>query len=422
MGAQSTGRDLFSGSQERKMTMYNYIKRLLIIFLSALVFLTVIMLCCVQGGENKIDMTPKNTESEHHSTESTEEKEHKHVFHSGVLKGVWVPYFTLSNGNGAMTQKDFENHFDRIIAKSKENDINALFVHVRSHCDAVFPSDIFPFSDIFTGSETPPDYDPLEYMITAAHNAGLEFHAWINPYRVLTDENAVLSKNSPCYDWANDNESSRNIIEYEGGLYLNPARAEVRSLIIDGVREIVNRYDVDGIHLDDYFYSFTSEEYDSLEYEEYCNNVNQRSQPMTLAQWRCTNVNMLISGIYAVVKCADEKIQFGISPQGNMENDIEMGADIYEWCSKYGYIDYIAPQIYYSFDNTVMPFEKTFDSWQGIIENNDIKLYSGLALYKAGTDTDGGSWLDGKSIITRQEDYALNAGADGYILYSWEYL
>ncbi len=141
---------------------------------------------------------------------------------------------------------------------------------------------------------------------------------------------------------------------------------------------------------------------------------------MTLAQWRCTNVNMLISGIYAVVKCADEKIQFGISPQGNMENDIEMGADIYEWCSKYGYIDYIAPQIYYSFDNTVMPFEKTFDSWQGIIENNDIKLYSGLALYKAGTDTDGGSWLDGKSIITRQEDYALNAGADGYILYSWE--
>ena len=402
--------------------MYSYIKRLLLIIVSALVFLTVIMMCCIHSSDNKTDNTPKETSSHTNNINNTDKKEHKHVFHTGKLKGVWIPYFSLSNGNGAMTKEDFENHFARIIAKSQENGINALFVHVRSHCDAVYPSDIFPFSDIFTGSETPPDYDPLEYMVTQTHNAGLEFHAWINPYRVLTDENAHLSEQSPCYDWLDDTDKRRNIIEYEGGLYLNPARAEVRSLIIDGVREIVNRYDVDGIHLDDYFYSFTSEEYDLPEYEEYLEKLNERTPPMTLSQWRCTNVNMLISGIYAVVKYADDEIQFGISPQGNMENDIEMGADIYEWCSKYGYIDYIAPQIYYSFDNPVMPFEETFNSWQGIIQNNNIKLYAGLALYKAGTDTDNGEWLDGMSIITKQEQYALDSGADGYILYSFDYL
>lgn len=386
-------------------------------------FVTIIMLCCVRNSDNKIEMSPSTqttAAAENISSDKT------HVFHSGELRGVWVPYFSLSNGNSSMSEDEFKARFDEIIAAAKDSGMNALFVHVRSHCDAVYPSDYFPFSSIFTGTQgVAPDYDPLEYMIEASHKAGLEFHAWINPYRIQSgSDDSEVCENSPCYKWLHDSDADndRNIIEYDGGLYLNPAKSEVRSLIISGVREIVRKYDVDGIHLDDYFYMFTESDYDSIEYNEYTESIDEGCTALTLTKWRCANVNTLISGIYAAIKNIDSSVLFGISPQGNMENDLNMGADVYTWCSQKGFIDYIAPQIYYNSDNALLPYEDTVESWRRIISNTDIELYIGLALYKAGGDEDDGTWQNSDCIISDQIEYARSVNSGGFILYSWEYL
>lgn len=401
------------------------LKRIFPIFLAVTLFVTIIMLCCVRESDNKIAMTPAVPQTAISQTTDISGSMKTHVFHEGEMRGIWIPYFSLSNGSTAMSEQEFETHFDSIVQTAKENGINTLFVHVRSHCDAVYPSKIFPFSKIFTGSESAPDYDPLEYMIEASHNAGLEFHAWINPYRILSDGTADdITAASPCYKWLHDSDitNDRNIIEYEGGVYLNPARPEARKLILDGVRELVTNYDVDGVHLDDYFYMFTEGEYDSEDYEEYSSAVGQSTTPLTLDRWRCANVNVLVSGIYAVIKNIDDSTLFGISPQGNMDNDIAMGADIYSWCSKYGYIDYIAPQIYVNSSNILLPFEETVESWKEIIKSDNIDLYIGLALYKAGSDADEGSWQLGDDIISHQIEYTRTSGTGGFILYSWEYL
>jgi len=402
-------------------------KRNVPLLISMTLFFTTIILCCLRNAEK----TPQHNSLTVNTPEAVTTCQNnisnsKHIFHSGEMRGVWIPYFNLSNGSKTMTETEFKRHFDSIIKTAKENGINTLFVHVRSHCDAVYPSQIFPYSDIFTGSpDTPPDYDPLEYMINSAHKAGMEFHAWINPFRVISDtEKTTLSESSPCYEWLNDNEpnNDRNVISCNGGLYLNPSKPEARSLIINGVRELVNNYNVDGIHLDDYFYMFTEPEYDAEDYADYTERFENPNHALSLIQWRCTNINMLISGIYAVVKTADQNILFGISPQGNIENDLEIGADIYSWCSLYGYVDYIAPQIYFNSENPTLPFEDCVDQWKSIIKNDRIKLYIGLALYKAGADEDEGTWLNHSDIIKNQIEYTRSSGTNGYILYSWEYL
>lgn len=400
--------------------MSGYVKRIFPVFLAVTLFVTIVMLCCVRSSDNKIEMQPTDSNGEVVVfTETTAVK--THVFHTGEMRGVWVPYFSLSDGSPQMSESDFKKHFDNIIKTAKDKGVNTLFVHVRSHCDAVYPSEIFPFSKVFTDGGSNPDYDPLEYMITAAHKAGLEFHAWVNPFRILSDtENSELSEDSPCYGWLQNN--NRNVIRYNNGLYLNPSRPEARALIIDGVRELVTNYDVDGVHIDDYFYMFTDSEYDSEDYAEYVEGIDEESTPLPLMQWRSTNINVLISGIYAVIKNIDDNVLFGISPQGSMENDLDMGADVYSWCSLYGYVDYIAPQIYYNSENPLLPYEETVDAWKAIITNDRIKLYIGLALYKAGSDEDEGTWLENDNIISSQIEYTRSSETDGFILYAWEYL
>ncbi|MBQ3969764.1 MAG: family 10 glycosylhydrolase [Clostridia bacterium] len=407
------------------MSDLNFKKRRFPIYLSVIIFVSVIILCCVKNKEPSNYVQPDTADNASTAILSKEKTAKEHVFHEGEMRGVWIPYFNLSSGSGNMTEKEFKKHFDNIIKTSKENGINTLFVHVRSHCDAVYPSDIFPFSDIFTVNGSAPDYDPLEYMITAAHTAGLEFHAWINPFRVLseTDKNS-LDINSPCYGWIHDNDpqNDRFLIEYDNGLYLNPAAKGARALIINGVRELVENYNIDGVHFDDYFYMFTESDYDREDYLDYVNSLGDLSQPLDLEQWRCTNVNVLISGVYAVIKNADGRILFGISPQANIKNDLESGADVYSWCSRYGYVDYIAPQVYFNSENSILTFEDSVEEWKNIITNDDIKLYTGLALYKAGSTEDDGTWLSSDSIISDQIEYSRKAETDGFILYSWEYL
>ena len=334
-----------------------------------------------------------------------------------TLVGVWVPYFSLDTAEH--TQEAFEEHYRQIAQTAQEKGINAMFVHVRPFSDALYPSAYYPWSHILTGTQgRDPGYDPLQFMIDTTHQLGMEFHAWINPLRVKTAETpAALADNNP-YGTLGA-ESPGYFMEYDGGVYLNPAYPAVRSLIAGGAAEIAQNYDVDGIHFDDYFYPSEDASLDSAAYEAYTQTVEQ---PLPLLEWRAANINAMVAQVYESVKAAREEVAFGISPQGTIQNDEAMGADVKTWAAVPGYVDYLAPQLYFSFENQALPYQQALEEWAALPRHQGLKLYAGLALYKAGTDADGGTWLTRDNIIALQAEAALNAGYQGVILYSSEYL
>ena len=253
-------------------------------------------------------------------------------------------------------------------------------------------------------------------MIDTAHSLGLEFHAWLNPLRVKTAETpAALADNNPYTLLAG--EYPQYFMEWEGGVYLNPAYPAVRAMIADGAAEIVENYDVDGIHFDDYFYPAQDASLDSAAYSAYTQSVEE---PLSLPAWRTANSNAMVAQVYESIKAVDENAAFGISPQGNIQNDENMGADVATWAAVPGYVDYLAPQLYYSFENEALPYQQALEEWVALPRHPGLKLYAGLALYKAGTDADGGTWLSRDDIIALQAEAALQSGCQGVLLYSWE--
>lgn len=334
-----------------------------------------------------------------------------------TLVGVWVPYFSLSTPEG--TQEAFEANYKKIADTALEKGINAMFVHVRPFSDSLYPSQYFPWSHILTGTQgQDPGFDPLQFMIDYTHSLGMEFHAWINPMRVKTSETpSTLADSNPYVQLGEEYPSY--FMEYDGGVYLNPAYPYVRSLIADGAAEIAANYDVDGIHFDDYFYPSQDAALDSAAYEAYTQSVEQ---PLSLAEWRKDNVNAMVAEVYNAIKEVKPEVVFGISPQGNIKNDEAMGADVKTWAAVPGYVDYLCPQLYFSFENEALGYTEALAEWAALPRHEGLSLYAGLALYKAGTDADNGTWLLRDNIIALQAEAALEAGYQGVILYSSDYL
>ena len=327
--------------------------------------------------------------------------------------GVWVSYIDLDISKEQNTELAFKNKFNNIIEKSKEFNVNNIFVHIRPHCDALYPSENFPWSHILTGTQGKnPNFDPLAYMIDLSHKNNIKFHAWINPFRVKS--NTVpkeISSDSPFYKFNED-----KFIYHKDGICFNPAYDDTQDIVIKGITEIVKNYDVDGIHFDDYFYP----EPDNLTSEDIAFN-NRQNKEISLIDWRKDNINKFIKKTYEEIKSINPKIEFGISPPGNPEKCNLAGIDVNTLCSD-GYIDYICPQIYWSIDYKKMPFEKTASLWKDMLKNSTVKLYGGLALYKIGTDLDEGTWKEDKTILLQEVSILKNLEYNGILLYSWNYL
>lgn len=332
------------------------------------------------------------------------------------MVGVWISYIALSSD---YTEDGFIENYEEQIETALSIGATDVFVHVRAFSDALYDSDYFPWSHIITGTQgETPSFDPLEYMIEVAHENGLNFHAWINPLRIkLETVPSTLASDNPYTLYAESNPYY--FIEMGDEIYINPAYTEMRNLIVNGVTEIVENYDVDGIHFDDYFYPESMTDEDSVAYENYLQTV---SNPLSLDEWRTTNINSLISQVYREIKEIDEDVVFGISPQANFSNNEDLYADVISWCSIYGYIDYIAPQIYFSYDNSALGFTESLTEWIEINKHEDLEIYIGLAMYKAGTDADGGTWLDSNEIIASQISDVFENELDGIILYDVLYI
>lgn len=333
------------------------------------------------------------------------------------LRGVWITYMDLALEDGKRSEKDFTEKFRKMAENCKNSGFNTLIVQVRPFNDALYKSELFPTSHIIAGVQGEKlNYDPLKIMCDICNELDLSIHAWVNPYRVSLNETpAKLSDDNP---YIKNEELG---VETNNGIYLNPALIEVRDLIVKGVCEIIENYDVDGIQFDDYFYPTTDESFDKEQYEEYCNT---HTEPMSLQEWRMNNVNILIGRCYLALHRINNDIEFGISPQGNIDNNDALGADIKTWCKDAGYIDYICPQIYFSLDNPALTFEDAVNSWIDLEYSGYCDIYIGLAGYKAGTDdSDEGTWKDKDDILKKEIEYIRKySQIKGFMLYSYDCL
>lgn len=337
------------------------------------------------------------------------------------FNGLWVSYITLDMRNTDKSEQAFKEKFDTIINNAKQNKINNLIVQVRAFSDAYYKSSVYPSSHLLTGSQGKElTFDPLTYMVQASHENNIKIHAWVNPYRISLNTNPdKFSENSFYKNWIDTN--SECIMNFNGNKYLNPACKEVQEKIVAGIEEIVKNYDIDGIQFDDYFYPSDNADIDKTSYDNYLNaNPNEH---LDLINWRKQNVNNLVSCVYKTIKNIKPNVIFGISPQANLSNDEKLSADINTWCTQDGYIDYICPQVYVNFENKVLPFNKAADEWKNLVTNKNVKLYFGLAVYKAGrANYDSSTWLNANDILKKEIEYSKNIGINDFIFYDYENL
>lgn len=333
-------------------------------------------------------------------------------------RAVWISYLEWQHTDFSSSEQ-----FTADIAAMLDNcagiGANVVIAHVRPFGDALYSSELFPFSHLCTGTQgQDPGFDPLAYMVAATHAAGLSFQAWVNPLRVqLNGLPPSLSDLNPWNVFRADEKRRSWAVEYGGNKYLDPGFSGVRDYITAGVREIVEHYDVDGVQFDDYFYPTEDAAFDAASYAEYQKSAGGDALP--LDEWRCENINALLKSVYAAIKAANPAVQFGVSPQGNLTNDYKMGADVAVWVQNPGYLDYICPQLYYNYDNPTLPFASAVQTWRDLVTQPQVRLYFGLALYKANTNADSGSWLSGTDTLARQVKTGREAGCDGFLIYAY---
>ena len=330
------------------------------------------------------------------------------------LRGVWVCTLANLDYPSSPDSTDLKAEADTIITNCSELGFNAIFLQVRPSGDAIYKSKLYPYSYYLTGTQgKSPGFDVLQYWIDKAHAAGIELHAWINPYRVTTkgakytlSENNIAIKHP---EW---------VIEYDGAKYLDPGIPEVREYVVKGAEEIERNYDIDGIHIDDYFYP-GKDFPDSKTFAQY-------GQGLTLEDWRRSNT-------YALVKALHDSLDttFGVSPsgiwanRGTMENGsatsgasayFDMYADTLRW-AKDEIVDYIAPQIYWYNGYAPADYSTLTQWWSDSLGDCDTKLYIGLADYRMDSFKDDANspWYMGNEIEKQIKMNAKNPRIGGEI-------
>lgn len=362
-----------------------------------------------------------------------------HVKVRREFRAAWIAYYDFEKSR-TMGAEDFRSFVCTMFDNCVDKGMNAVVVHVRPFSDAMYNSKYYPWSVYASGKQgVNPGYDPLEIMVEEAHARELELHAWLNPYRVTSSgtDVKVLAENNPARVWLTDEDSSndRNVLIYSGKIYYNPSKKAVQNLIVNGIREIVENYDVDGIHFDDYFYpeylgSSYKTVFDGQEYQEYVEKQEAKGKtPMDIIDWRRDNVNTLVKSIYSAIKEIDETVEFGISPGGYIDHLLEPDrnyVDFPTWLSEEGYIDYICPQLYWSFDKSynTFPYDTTLLRWIDYREVSTVKVYVGVAVYKCTTRNTGSTAVDeaweDEYILAEQIKYARETGnVDGFIFFDY---
>jgi uncharacterized lipoprotein YddW (UPF0748 family)/N-acetylmuramoyl-L-alanine amidase len=317
------------------------------------------------------------------------------------LHGVWIT--TVGNvdfpSKQGLTAAEQKKEADKILDKVKSLGLNSIFFQVRPGSDALYKSSVYPWSAVLTGTQgKDPGYDPLAYFIEGAHERGLKLEAWVNPYRVQTKaDKTALCSSSPAAlhpDWT--------VVTSDGQLYFDPGIPAVRGMIENGVREIVENYDIDGIVFDDYFYP-DKDFADGGTFKTY------GGSGQTIDEFRRGSVNLLVSETYAKIKSLKPTVDFGISPAGVWANSsqnilgcntngayssyYDQYADTRLWV-KSNWVDFICPQIYWSIGYEKADYSTVLDWWANTVKGTNVKLYVSHAVSKQGSTEQGWSSPD----------------------------
>lgn len=310
-----------------------------------------------------------------------------------AMRGVWISTVANLDYPSAqnLSRQQLAGQIDQILDTMEQANLNCAFFQVRPCADSFYPSKIFPYSLYFTGQQgRSPDqkFDPLAYLVEQAHARGIQVHAWVNPYRVTQNSPGSLEAGlAQLAEWHPARQNPSLVRLYQGNLYFDPGLPESRQLILQGVQEILDNYQVDGIHIDDYFYPGADFE-DTDTYSAY-------GDGLSLADFRRQSVDQLVQQLSQATRQAGR--QFGASPFGIWANrsDREEGsdtqgtqsysdhyADSLKWV-KEGWLDYISPQLYWYSGQPEADFTKLLQWWSQAVEGTGCRLCPGLAAYKA---------------------------------------
>lgn len=307
------------------------------------------------------------------------------------MRGIWVAVVNNIDwpSSPGLSVESIEREARTIVTRAKQMGLNTIFLQVRPSSDVIYPSKYEPLTSYLIGSNNnlPEDFDALQYWIDITHQNGLELHAWINPFRVTP---------KPDFPTADNHISKTHeewTITYADKQYLNPGLPEARAYILDIISEIVEKYDIDGIHFDDYFYPYPvkGELFDDAK-----SFAENNPMQLSLADWRRKNVSTVIDSVSSVIKSIRPYVKFGVSPFGVWRNksdddrgsDTRAGitdydilyADILDWADN-GWLDYVAPQIYWESGNKAADFDKLAEWWANAC-NGKAHVYIGHAVFK----------------------------------------
>ena len=377
----------------------------------------------IESSINNILSTCTSILTSNNPSSSSEQNKADDVKSKLDFRALWISYYEFPFWGSSEEQA--KQKFAEMMERTAAQGYTAVFCHVRANADAFYPSKYFPFAMQLTGKAGGnPGYDPLKIMIWAAKRYGLEFHAWINPYRVsnITTNPEELAEGHIAAEWLNDG-SDRAVVSGKG-IYFNPSSTDVQRLILYGIAEILEKYEVDGIHFDDYFYpEGITENFDAGQYNSY---LSQTKKPLSLADWRRANVNALVSAVYRL--CHSKNVTFGISPAANMsldnshDNYNRLYADIALWMREEGYVDYILPQLYFGYEHPVKKSQYGYllKVWSKLPKHKGLKFYVGLGAYRMNEDVaDKAEWHNQNDLMARQAVDAKKAGADGIAVFSY---
>lgn len=328
-------------------------------------------------------------------TEYTEKSEEIRAVWVATVSNIDVPLYT--------NEAEYKSKLITMLNRIEANNFNTIFFQVRPMNDAFYPSSYAPFSRYLTGVEgQDPGWDVLTFLIEESHKRGIEFHAWLNPYRVST---GTQSKEAQLALLDDMNFAKLHpdmvLVDNAGKLILNPGELQVQAYIKNVIRELLANYDVDGIHFDDYFYS-----YNGMSDSEDADLYNAKKDPgQSLADWRRENIDTIIEDIHEIVvdynEAHDTFVKFGISPFGIWLSGGEEGsntsiytfqsykdqfADTKKWIEE-GWLDYVVPQLYWQFDHQSAPFADLVDWWAALCEANNVDLIIGHGFYRYDDDS-----------------------------------
>ena len=390
--------------------------------------------------------TSKGTDATYLDTNIKVEVPTEYVQKTTEFRGVWVSAFAGDIGDFNGSKEDFQSELLTVLDNMERYNLNTIVFHVRTHNDAMYDTNLAPKSSHIANANFH-EWDYLTWFIDECHKRGIEFHAWMNPYRISSrtiSMNEILNKYSKFF--RNPARKAENVLIGDGGAILDPGSPEVQQYLVDVCMEVIKKYDVDAIHFDDYFYMKGIDDKATFEkyHEQYHTNNTEEFRRLQVDKF----IEELSKAMYDYNIKNHKAVQLGISPSGVYRNggytteykydengtlvsplasnsrgyahyDGPLYSDVKKWIDN-EWIDYVVPQLYGSFENKGSRYCDLVDWWSHVVRNKKVNFYPGIGIYKTCDHSDTG-W-NTKGLKTFESTLLYNQKWDevkGFCLYQY---